>query len=108
MLQYVLCASRFAHYLKVLARDKVGSFTEAADFERFLSRWVSQYVTPDDQASAETRARMPLRAAAVEVREEPGTAGVFRVVMRLQPHFQIDRLDATLKLVSTVRRSNSR
>ena len=108
MLQYVLCASRFAHYLKVLARDKVGSFTEAAEFEQFLSRWVSQYITPDDQASAETRARMPLRAAAVEVREEPGTAGVFRVVMRLQPHFQIDRLDATLKLVSTVRRSNSR
>lgn len=108
MLQYVLCASRFAHYLKVLARDKVGSFTEAANFELFLSRWVSQYVTPDDQASAETRARMPLRAAAVEVREEPGTAGVFRIVMRLQPHFQIDRLDATLKLVSTVRRSTAR
>ncbi len=108
MLQYVLCASRFAHYLKVLARDKLGSFTEAPQFERFLSQWVNQYVTPDDQASAETRARMPLRAASVEVREEPGTAGAFRVVMRLQPHFQIDRLDATLKLVSTVRKTNSR
>ena len=108
MLQYVLCASRFAHYLKVLARDKLGSFTEAPAFERFLSQWVNRYVTPDDQASAETRARMPLRAAAVEVREEPGTAGGSRVVMRLQPHFQIDRLDATLKLVSSVRRTHSR
>jgi type VI secretion system ImpC/EvpB family protein len=103
-LQYVLCVSRFAHYLKVIMRDKLGSFTEAAELERFLGEWVNQYVTPDDQASAETRAKMPLRAARVEVRDEPGTAGAYRVVMRLQPHFQLDRLDATLRLVSTVRR----
>lgn len=103
-LQYVLCVSRVAHYLKVIMRDKLGSFTEAAELERFLGDWVNQYVTPDDQASAETRAKMPLRAARVEVRDEPGTAGAYRVVMRLQPHFQLDRLDATLRLVSTVRR----
>jgi type VI secretion system ImpC/EvpB family protein len=107
-LQYVLCVSRFAHYLKVIARDKVGGFTEAPAFERFLSEWVNQYVTPDDHASAETRARMPLRAAHVEVREEPGTAGAYRVIMRLQPHFQLDRLDATLKLVTVVRRGDKR
>ena len=108
MLQYVLCVSRFAHYVKVLARDKVGAFTDSPHFERFLSEWVNQYVTPDDQASAETRARMPLRAAHVEVREEPGTAGAYRVVMRLQPHFQLDRLDATLRLVTSVRRVDKR
>jgi type VI secretion system protein ImpD len=108
MLQYVLCVSRFAHYLKVIARDKVGAFTDAPTFERFLSEWVNQYVTPDDQASAETRAKMPLRAAQVEVREEPGTAGAYRVVMRLQPHFQLDRLDATLRLVTMVRRGDKR
>jgi len=107
-LQYVLCVSRFAHYLKVIARDKVGSFTEAPAFERYLSEWVNQYVTPDDHASAETRARMPLRGALVEVREEPGTAGAYRVIMRLQPHFQLDRLDATLKLVTQVRRADRR
>jgi type VI secretion system ImpC/EvpB family protein len=107
-LQYVLCVSRFAHYLKVIARDKVGTFTEAPVFERFLSEWVNQYVTPDDHASAETRARMPLRAAQVEVREEAGTAGAYRVIMRLQPHFQLDRLDATLKLVTLVRRADKR
>jgi type VI secretion system protein ImpD len=107
-LQYVLCVSRFAHYLKVIARDKVGAFTEAPAFERFLSEWVNQYVTPDDHASAETRARMPLRAAHVEVREEPGTAGAYRVIMRLQPHFQLDRLDATLKLITLVRRGDRR
>ncbi|MCE2728072.1 MAG: type VI secretion system contractile sheath large subunit [Planctomycetaceae bacterium] len=108
MLQYVLCVSRFAHYLKVMGRDKVGAFTDAPSFERFLSEWVNQYVTPDDQASAETRAKMPLRAASVEVREEPGSAGAYRVVMRLQPHFQLDRLDATLRLVTQVRRADKR
>lgn len=108
MLQYVLCVSRMAHYLKVIARDKVGSFTEAPAFERFLTEWVNQYVTPDDQASPEVRARLPLRAAQVEVREESGTAGSYQVVMRLQPHFQLDRLDATLRLVTTVRRMAKR
>jgi type VI secretion system ImpC/EvpB family protein len=108
MLQYVLCVSRIAQYLKLIARDKLGSFTEAPEFQRFLSDWVNRYVTPDDQASAETRAKMPLRAAQVEVRDEPGTAGAYRVVMRLQPHFQLDRLDATLRLVSTVRRAETR
>lgn len=107
-LQYVLCVSRFAHYLKVIARDKAGGFTEAPALERYLSEWVNQYVTPDDHASAETRARMPLRAAHVEVHEEPGTAGSFRVIMRIQPHFQLDRLDATLKLVTQVRRGDKR
>jgi len=108
MLQYMLCVSRFAHYLKVLARDRVGSFAEAADLERFLNEWINQYVTPDDQASAEVRARLPLRAASVEVREEPGTAGAYRVIIRLQPHFQIDQIDAMLKLVTTVHRSEQR
>jgi predicted component of type VI protein secretion system len=92
----------------VIARDKVGSFTEAPAFQRFLTEWVNQYVTPDDQASADVRARLPLRAAQVEVREESGTAGSYQVVMRLQPHFQLDRLDATLRLVTTVRRMAKR
>jgi type VI secretion system ImpC/EvpB family protein len=108
MLQYVLCVSRFAHYLKVIARDKLGAFTDGRSFERYLSEWVNQYVTPDDEASAETRAKMPLRAGHVEVREEPGTAGAYRVIMRLQPHFQLDRLDATLRLVTLVRRADKR
>jgi type VI secretion system protein ImpC len=108
MLQYMLCVSRFAHYLKVLARDRVGSFSEAIELENFLNEWINNYVTPDDQASAEVRARLPLRAANVEVREEPGTAGAYRVIMRLQPHFQLDQIDATLKLVTTVHRSDQR
>ena len=108
MLQYVLCVSRFAHYLKVIMRDKLGSFTEPVELERFLNDWLNQYVTPDDRASPEVRARLPLRAGAVQVREEPGTAGAYRVVMHLQPHFQLDQIDATLRLVTTVIRQESR
>jgi type VI secretion system ImpC/EvpB family protein len=104
----MLCVSRFAHYLKVLARDRVGSFAEAIDLENFLNEWINNYVTPDDQASAEVRARLPLRAANVEVREEPGTAGNYRVIMRLQPHFQLDQIDATLKLVTMLHRAEQR
>lgn len=107
MLQYVLCVSRFAHYLKVMARDKVGGFAEAAGLEHELNDWVNRYVTPDDQASAEVRAKLPLRSARVEVREDPGTAGAYKMIMWLQPHFQLDQLDASLKLVSTVSRSES-
>ena len=104
MLQYVLCVSRFAHYLKVIGRDKIGGFQEAADLRLFLSNWINEYVTPDDEASPETRARMPLRAAEVDVLEDVAAPGEFRIVMRFQPHFQIDRLDATLRFVSTIKK----
>lgn len=104
MLQYMLCVSRFAHYLKLLARDKVGSVASADDLEHLLNDWVHDYVTPDDRASVETRARLPLRAARVEVREEPGTAGGYRVVMHLQPHFQLDELAASVRLTTSIRK----
>lgn len=104
MLQYMLCVSRFAHYLKVMARDKVGSVATAEDLEHVLNEWVHDYVTPDDRASAETRARLPLRAAKVEVRDEPGTGGGYRVVMHLQPHFQLDELAASVRLATSIRK----
>jgi type VI secretion system protein ImpD len=104
MLQYMLCVSRFAHYIKVIGRNRVGSMLEASDLEHLLNEWIHDYVTPDDQASPEARARHPLRAAAVQVREEPGTAGSHRVVMNLQPHFQLDELAASVRLTTSIRR----
>ena len=104
MLQYMLCVSRFAHYLKVLGRDKVGSVASADDLEHLLNEWIHDYVTPDDRASAETRASLPLRAAQVEVRDEPGTAGGYRVVMHLQPHFQLDELATSVRLTTSIRK----
>lgn len=104
MLQYMLCVSRFAHYIKVIARNRVGSMLEASDLEHLLNEWIHEYVTPDDHASPEARARNPLRAATVQVREEPGSAGAHRVVMHLQPHFQLDELAASVRLTTSIRR----
>lgn len=97
MLQYILCASRFAHYLKVLARDKVGAFSEATELESFLNNWLINYVAAG-QPSAESRARFPLREAAVRVREMPGKAGSYSCVIHLLPHSQLDALTASISL----------
>ena len=100
MLQYVMCASRFAHYLKVLARNKLGDFASGQELESFLNRWLSNYVSPDEKASPETKAKYPLLEGRVEVRDIPGTAGGYRMIMHLLPHFQLDRLTASLRLVT--------
>ncbi len=100
MLQYMLCVSRFAHYLKVLARDKVGSTESADQLQDRLARWVSQYVAPGSNLSPDVKAQFPLKQADVQVREQPGKPGSYMCVMRLAPHFQLDQLDATLRLVT--------
>lgn len=100
MLQYMLCVSRFAHYVKVIGRDKVGSFAEADECENFLHRWLQRYVTGDSDASTEVKARYPLREASVEVRERPDKPGVYGTVMRLRPHYQLDEVVAAVRLVT--------
>jgi type VI secretion system protein ImpC len=99
MLQYVLCASRFAHYLKVLCREKIGSFQSVDEVNDFLVRWISQYVADDARAGPEVKARYPLRQAEVAVAQIPGQAGAYRLEMRLLPHYQLDALSASLRLV---------
>jgi type VI secretion system protein ImpC len=99
-LQYILCISRFAHYLKVMMRDKVGSFMSRADCERFLNRWISNYVTPDDTATPAVKAQFPLREARVDVSEVPGKPGVYRAAAFMRPHFQLDELSVSLRLVA--------
>jgi len=103
MLQYMLCVSRFAHYLKVIARTKIGSVTQPDQLRSILEDWILQYVTPDDRASPETKARRPLRAAQVEVRDTPGSPGAYRIVMHIQPHFQLDDLTSLIRLTTIVR-----
>src|SRR5579883_785269 len=99
-LPYMMAVCRFAHYLKSIMRDKVGSFMSRADCERFLNKWINQYVTVDDQASARTKAQFPLRDARVDVEEVPGKPGVYRAVAFLRPHFQLDELTVSLRLVA--------
>jgi type VI secretion system protein ImpC len=99
-LQYMMAVSRFAHYLKVMARDKIGSFTTRKDCEYFLNTWIMNYVTEDDNASFQTKAQYPLRDARVEVSEIPGKPGCYRAVAFLKPHFQLDELTISMRLVA--------
>jgi len=104
-LPYILAMSRFAHYLKSMMRDKIGSFMSRTDCERFLNQWITQYVTEDDNASQETKAQYPLREARVEVEEVPGKPGVYKAKAYLRPHFQLDELTISLRLVAELPKS---
>ena len=99
-LPYILAVSRFAHYMKTIMRDKIGSFMSRSDCERFLNRWIMQYVTEDDNAAPATKAQYPLREARIEVAEVKGKPGVYRAVAFLRPHFQLDELTVSLRLVA--------
>lgn len=104
-LQYIFAVCRIAHYMKAMMRDKIGSFASASNVETYLQRWVDQYVTADDTASQETKAQFPLREASIEVSEVPGRPGVYRAVSFIRPHFQLDELSVSLRLVAELPQS---
>ncbi|HRB16801.1 MAG TPA: type VI secretion system contractile sheath large subunit [Nitrospira sp.] len=99
-LQYLLAMSRFAHYLKSIMRDKIGSFMTRKDCEDFLNRWISKYVVSTEDAGQEIKAKFPLKEARVEVAEVAGKPGVYKAVAFLKPHFQLDELTVSLRLVA--------
>lgn len=99
-LQYMFAVCRIAHYMKAMMRDKVGSFATTLDVERYLHNWLMQYVVDADDASQEMRAQRPLRQAQVDVTEVPGRPGVYRAVAFVRPHFQLDELSVSLRLVA--------
>lgn len=101
-LPYIMATSRFAHFLKVMARDKIGSFMEAGDCEVWLNRWISNYVTADPSPSEETKARYPLREARVQVTEVPGAPGSYNAVAYLRPWLQMEELTASLRMVASI------
>ncbi|WP_294770504.1 type VI secretion system contractile sheath large subunit [uncultured Rhodoferax sp.] len=99
-LPYVLAASRFAHYLKVIMRDKVGSFQTRAEVEAYLNNWIAAYVLINEGAPQAMKARFPLNQARVDVSEVPGKPGTYRAVVFLRPHFQMEELTASIRLVA--------
>jgi type VI secretion system protein ImpC len=101
-LPYIMATSRFAHYLKVMARDKVGSFMEAGDVERWLNRWINNYVNGNENAGQEMKARFPLREAKIEVREIPGRPGSYNAVAWLRPWLQMEELTTSLRMVARI------
>jgi type VI secretion system protein ImpD/type VI secretion system protein ImpC len=101
-LNSMLCVSRFAHYLKVIGRDMVGSFKTAEEIELQLQAWLNGYVNTSLAAGPEMRARYPLVSARVNVRERAGRPGVYACIMLLQPHFQLDDVTASFRLVTDI------
>jgi type VI secretion system protein ImpC len=101
-LPYIMATSRFAHYLKVMARDKIGSFMEASDCEEWLNRWITNYVTADPKPSEDTKARYPLREARVQVREVPGAPGSYNAVAHMRPWLQMEELTASMRMVARI------
>ncbi len=99
-LQYIFAVSRFAHFLKVMMRDKIGSFMSREQCEKFLNQWIANYVLLDDFAGQDTKAKFPLREARIEVTEDPAKPGVYKAVAYLRPHFQLDELTVSLRLVA--------
>ncbi|HVW54550.1 MAG TPA: type VI secretion system contractile sheath large subunit [Rhizobiaceae bacterium] len=107
MLQYVLCVSRFAHYVKVIARDRVGSFTTAAELERLLGDWLRGYMLGNPDASSELKARYPLSGGSVSVTELPGKPGSLACILHIEPHFQFDQIVTGLKLRTEIQATRS-
>ncbi len=99
-LQYVLCGSRVAHYIKVMIRDKIGSFMTTTQCEDHIRQWLFRYTTGRCDLDWETQARFPLREASVRVSELRGKPGHFQCLIRLVPHYQNDQMDAELELVT--------
>jgi len=101
-LPYIMATSRFAHYLKVMGRDKIGSFQEAADCEKWLNRWIQNYINTTANPSAVMKIQYPLREAKVTVREIPGRPGSYNAVAWLRPWLQLEELTTSLRLVARI------
>ena len=101
-LSSMLCVSRFAHYIKVMGRDRVGSYATAEDCEAAMQKWISGYVNANTRAGPEMMARYPLADARVSVSELPGKPGHYGCTIHLQPQFQLDDVSATFRLVTEV------
>ena len=100
-LPYMFACCRFAHYLKCIVRDKIGSFKERADMERWLNDWITNYVDGNPETSSQdTKARRPLAAAEVVVEEVEGNPGYYTSKFFLRPHYQLEGLTVSLRLVS--------
>jgi type VI secretion system protein ImpC len=97
-----MATSRIAHYLKVIARDKIGSFKEATDVEAWLKRWIERYTNSNPSPSEEAKARYPLREACISVEEIPGKPGSYNAVAYMRPWLQMEELTTSLRMVARI------
>jgi type VI secretion system protein ImpC len=101
-LSYILATSRFAHYIKVIMRDKIGTFMERYDVSKYLNTWIAQYVLITDNATQSVKASYPLREARIDVVADEGNPGCYKATVFLRPHFQLEELTVSLRLVATL------
>jgi type VI secretion system protein ImpC len=99
---YIFATSRIAHYLKVIARDKIGSFMELSDVEEFLNRWILNYVNANPASGQALKARYPLAEAKISVSEVPGRPGSYHAIAYLRPWLQLEELTTSLRLVAKI------
>jgi type VI secretion system protein ImpC len=97
---YLMASSRIAHYMKVICRDKVGSFMSREDCSNFLNRWITQYVLLSDTAAPNEKAQRPLREARIDVTDDKARPGCYKAIAYLRPHFQLDDIGVSLRLVA--------
>jgi type VI secretion system protein ImpC len=106
-LPYIMAMSRFAHYLKAIMHDKIGATMSRDDADTYLNQWVANYVIEDDNAGSAAKAEKPLRQARIEVQQVPGNAGKLRAIAFLRPHFMLDELTVSLRLVAELPEAKS-
>lgn len=105
MLQYMLCVSRFAHYIKVISRQKVGRFISEDECEQYLERWLRQYVSASQSTSMELKAKYPLRAAEIKVSSKRNSPGSFECQMVIEPHYQLDGIESKISFTTEIKNS---
>jgi type VI secretion system protein ImpD len=100
MLQHVLCGARISHYIKLMVRDKIGSFTSPEICEDYIRKWLMQYTTGSEDLDWEEQAKYPLKDGYVRVKDHPNKPGHFICVIHVQPHYQLDQMVSELELVT--------
>ena len=105
MLHYILCASRFAHYIKVIMREKIGSFVQAEECERYINLWLNQYCATSASQSAVLKSRYPLREAKIKIKELSHQKGNFQCDIKIAPHYQLDEINTELHFTTKIRLS---
>jgi len=105
-LPYIMATARIAHYLKIMARDKIGSFMEQDECQDWLNNWIANYVTATNRPSAEEKATHPLAAAEIKVSEEPGKPGSYTAVALLKPWLQFEELTTSLRMVAKIKQGS--
>ncbi|MEX0725269.1 MAG: type VI secretion system contractile sheath large subunit [Planctomycetaceae bacterium] len=101
-LPYIMASSRMAHYLKVIAREKIGAFMEQEELEKFLQKWISSYVLDSNNATQEQKAKFPLREARITVEKIPGRSGAYNARVDLRPWLQLEELHASVSMVAEI------